>query len=365
MKVQEKIAHFKNRRLALLVDDSGPLVRGVLVSPAQEIGFEQVNQLISYSGGLVFVAISPSRASAFMLPAMDRSDAQQANPTSTYKMFISVEAREGVATGISTADRKCTISILGEATPNPRKLVRPGHIFPVETVTGGTLVKHALPEGALDLATKAGFSDAAAFVDVLDAQGAFPKLPELEKLASDLNLPQIFLSDLVRYRLETEELVHRVAEARLPTEEAGMLKSVAYRSELYYGEHVALIKGEIDPNQSVLVRVQRESTCSDVFGGEDPASRSQISGALRAIEERGTGVLVYLRGNQRGQLAAQISGKKDHTNANPSGMLREYGIGAQILRDLGVKRIDLLTSSKKSLVGLKTFGIEIVSQKVI
>ncbi|RIL00863.1 MAG: bifunctional 3,4-dihydroxy-2-butanone-4-phosphate synthase/GTP cyclohydrolase II, partial [Proteobacteria bacterium] len=174
--------------------------------------------------------------------------------------------------------------------------------------------------------------------------------------------PLITLSALTRHRLENEALVYRAAEARLPTQLAGELRTFVYRSRLHHGEHLALVKGEIAPDKPVLTRVQPEFTFADVFGGDNPPSRAQIKRSLQAIGERECGVFVYLRRASEGQLSSQISRWEQRFNEKPASMMREYGLGAQILRDLGVRKVELLTGSKKNLVGLKTFGIEIVSQ---
>jgi 3,4-dihydroxy 2-butanone 4-phosphate synthase/GTP cyclohydrolase II len=227
------------------------------------------------------------------------------------------------------------------------------------------LVRNALPEGALDIVRIANFTDAALFVDLLDENGEFLSLARQEKLAAERDLPTISLGDLIRFRLETEKLVTRVAEARLPTRIAGELRSCIYKSSVHSGEHVALIKGTIDPNKPTLTRVQPEFTFGDVFGGNNPPSRSQLHQALKAINDHGSGVLVYLRRPASGQLRQQVASWSAEYGHKPAWMMREYGLGAQILRDLGVKRIELLTGTPRNLSGLTTFGIEIVGQRAI
>jgi 3,4-dihydroxy 2-butanone 4-phosphate synthase/GTP cyclohydrolase II len=254
-----------------------------------------------------------------------------------------------------------TLRILGAAEIQPRKLVQPGHIFPVEVRAGGVLVKNALPEGAVDIVSIAGFTGAAAFIDLLDTSGNFLSGSAVSDFAARHDIPLIQLSDLTRYRLETEKVVYRVAEAKLPTKLAGELRSIIYKSTVHGGEHLALIKGEIDPTEPLLTRVQPENTFADVFGGATPRSREQIQGCLREIGRRGRGVIVYLRRPTSGELHHQV----DTAGIIPSpgkALMREYGLGAQILRDLGARKIELLTGSKKDLAGLQSFGLEIVSQ---
>lgn len=359
------IERFKHTRLSLLIDDTTTTPRGILVAPAHEITPDEVNRLITISGGLVFAALSSQRVEAFLLTPMTRPHSGGRESKSIDKGFAictSVEAREGVTTGISAGDRAETLRILGDPFPNPRKLVQPGHIFPVATRDGGVLVKTALPEGALDLVRIAGFSDAAVFVEVVGGDGALPSLEELTGLSEHEAIPSITLAQLVRYRLETEPLVSRVAEAKLPTRLGGELRSYLYRSSIHEGEHVALVKGTIDPNTPILTRVQPEFTFSDVFGGRNPPTKRQLHRALEIIGTRESGIFLYLRRPLPGQLTEQVQSWELKYREKPAAMMREYGIGAQILRDLGVRKIELLTSSTRKLLGLHTFGIDIVSQ---
>lgn len=368
--VQQTIAAFRQRRLGILWDDNAQSGRAVLVAPAQNISTTEVNEFLSLSGGLTFVAISARRAAAFMLSRMSRPSlhpacTSQASGSLEAQISIctSVEAREGVSTGISAADRAVTIAILGEDAPNPRKLVQPGHIFPVQVRAGGVLVKNALPEGACDMVSIAGFTDAAVCIDLLDPTGNFLAPPEHAQFATQHGLSRISLGELTRYRLSTESLVQRVAEARLPTQLAGELRSLIYKSTIHEGEHLALIKGEIDPDEPVLTRVQAESTFEDVFGGRANGPRDSLQQAMKLIGERGSGVLVYLRRQSCGELIDQIESAARGSGERSNIMMRDYGLGAQILRDLGVRKVELLTRSKKNLIGIKPFGIEIVSQR--
>jgi len=361
------IEQFRRAGCCVLIDDLSEPNRAVLAAPARGMTQALMNRLITLSMGLPCVAISPARVQAFMLEEMSRptslppSVPQAASPI---KFCLSVEAREGVSTGISAHDRAVTVSILGEEHPSPRKLVKPGHVFPVEISDGGVLMKPALPEAAADVTRMLGVGDAAFFSDLLNDQGQFCTLEQALSLCISEQLPGLKLSELIEMRLDQECLIERIAEARLPTESAGELKSIIYRSRLHGGEHLALVKGEINPDLPVLTRVQSELTLSDVFGGPMPHSKKQITKSLEAIGQRGSGVFVYLRRPRAGELSEQIA--SDFPLAPPrSAMMREYGIGAQILRDLGVRKIELLSSSHRSLAGLQTFGIQILAQHPI
>jgi len=362
------LEHFSRLRLGIVVDDIGA-PRSAVVAPAQEIPTEAVNRALALSGGLTFVALSPERANAFMLPTMARPGASQADQSpgaTSLRLLATVEAREGISTGISAADRAATLRVLGSLEPHPRDLIKPGHIFPVETREGGVLVKSAIPEGALDLVRMAGFSDAALFIDLLGASGGLMTADEAAACASREGLPMALLSDLISFRLQREPLVSRAAEAIIPTRLAGDMRGVVYRSRIHDVEHLALVKGDISSADPVLVRVQPESTVADVFGGEEPNSRAVLQASLRAIAARGCGVFLYLRRaflDERGGHGQRLPGERPA--AHSPMMMREYGVGAQILRDLGASRIEVLSSSTRSLAGLASFGITIVSQHPI
>jgi 3,4-dihydroxy 2-butanone 4-phosphate synthase/GTP cyclohydrolase II len=295
-------------------------------------------------------------------------------------MCISVEAREGVTTGISAADRARTISLLGEPEPNPRRLVRPGHIFPVETVTGGVLVKHSVFEAAVDLVTACGHTDAAVVVDLLNESGDLIDTAQALALADARGIPTVSIADIVRARLEREHLISRVAEAPIPTLLGGVLRGVVYRSLFDSLEHMALVKGDIKEQDTVLVRVQPEFSFGDLFDSGSASSRGQIHAALKLLSSRSAGVLVYLRRPFGVQFAPQLGNTSPPENRTEPGigdqplspsvdalrrppwMMREYGLGAQILRDLGVVKAEVLTNSPRRLIGITSFGIEIVGQ---
>ncbi len=364
---EQQLAQFASSRLCVLRDDVGDN-RSVLVAPAHNISADEVNLIIATTGGLTFVAISPDRAAAFMLTPMlnTQISTDSRNLSGILNQYISVEAREGVSTGISSSDRATTISVLGAALPHPRALVKPGHIFPVGTKQGGSVVKSGIPEAALDIVTLAGFHDAALFVDFLNSRGDLISADAASDWALAHKLPAFTISEIIQYRLLREPLVARLSEANLPTREAGTVRAIAYRSIIHDVEHVALVKGDISSDQPVLVRVQVENTVADVFGGSSPASRQQIIGALRAIAERGSGVLLYLRRNSLAEHAAKVASNSISPATIPlSSGMREYGVGAQILRDLGISKIELISSTQKNLVGLDSFGISVVAQRPI
>lgn len=359
--IDELVSHFAKTKLCVLIDDIGHN-RSVLVAPAQEISEEEINYMLTITGGLTFVALSPERANAFLLSSMSRTSVSPSSGIApTHFQFTSVEAREGVSTGISAADRAATIRILGASTPQPRSLVKPGHIFPVETKSGGVLVKAAIPEAALDITTLAGFSDAALFLDLLNKQGELLSTREATLFAEKNSLPLTKLSTLIQHRLEREPLIIRAAEALIPTKEAGEVKAILYRSTIHDLEHIALVKGALNTEQPVLVRVQSENTLADVFGGAHPASRDQLKNSLKAVGTRGTGVLLYLRRPLVGDnLHSAVENSHSSPERTATARMREYGVGAQILRDLGITQIELLSTTRRTLEGLSNFGISVV-----
>lgn len=361
------LSEFKRQKLGVLIDDLSTS-RAALVAPAEDISTERMNQILSLSGGLTLVALSPDRANAFLLSSMARPSTtitQRANP-SLLPHYISVEAREGITTGISAADRAKTVSIIGARAPQPRSLVKPGHIFPVATREGGVLVKSEIAEGALDIARLADYTDAALYVDLLDQQGELLNAEASRILAAKEGLPVITITELIGYRLAHETLVQRAAEALLPTTLAGEIRAIVYRSALSDIEHVALVKGDVTQGGPVLTRVQAEHTVADVFGGKTPSSRGHLQNSLAAIGERGRGVVLYLRRPFADYKTPNVQHLREEALVSRSAsMMREYGVGAQILRELGISQVELLSSTQKTLEGLSSFGITVVSQIAI
>lgn len=363
--LEQRFQAFRIRGLAMLIDDAVAPSRAALVSSARALTEPVLNESLTLARGHTYVTLTADAAEAFLLPLMADTRGGQGvthEVTTTPEQYVSVEARELVSTGISVKDRCHTIRILGEEVPQPRKLVRPGHVFPVRVSSGGVLIRHSLVEGARDLVKLSCQHEVAVLHELLTPRGELYSGAELETVAERHMLPHFFLSEIVRHRLGTEQLVVRVAEAEIPTTHAGVVHSIVYRSLIHSGEHVALVKGTLSGTEPVLVRMQPEFTAADVFGGSTPPTRVQIENSLRAIGTRGRGVLVYLRRTSRGELPAQIHHWEARYQEKPASIMRQYGVGAQILRDLGVTKIELLTGSKKILAGLNTFGIDIVKQ---
>ncbi len=320
---------FRRRGFGLLINDESKL-EACFVAPAERVSPDLVNLISKNTGGVFRVIISNSRAEEFFLDPMFESSNE----------LISVEAREGVTTGISAFDRAKTISILGEKKPNPRALVKPGHIFPVVSREGGSLVKSSLVEGALDLVVAAGFSDASLYVELLD-DGAPPTFESIERI----DCPKIKLSDLIAYRLNTEKLVELIAESKVPLRDFGLAEAKVFYVPLHGVEHVAFVKGKVTKDKPIMTRVQRESTIEDLFISDGILQKS-----LKKLGGQEAGIFLYLRRPEKNSLREQLV---------DAPKMREYGIGAQVLKLLGAQKLNLLSSTTTSYLGLDAFGLEI------
>lgn len=363
---------FLTRGIVCLFDDSDlqeSQVRATLVANARGITPEIVNELVTNNGGYVFVALTNLRAEQFDLRKMASVSRYGINENigddaSQLSLYNSIEARHGVGSGISAADRATTINVLAENEPSPKKIVSPGHIFPIE-VKGGVLIRNSLSEGAFEFVRAATNSEVAVYVDLLNSQGELYDMKSLQQLCKDKNFGMLALSQLVHHQLRTQKIVTRVAEAKLPSNIGGDLMAYVYRSSIDDGEHLAVTRGQFKPGQVVLTRVQTEFTVADVFGGDNPPSRALLRDSLAAIGKEESGVCIYLRHISPGQLAKQVQSPQATFTTDRASILRQYGMGAQILLDLGIRKIEVLTNNLKRFVGLEQFGIEIVGSRRI
>ncbi len=366
--VERAIKDFRAGRLVIIVDDEDRENEGDFAAAAEKATPESVNFMARLGRGLICTPMTARDLDRLKLPPM----VERNTATHGTAFTVSVDAARGITTGISAADRARTIRLLADPESGAADFARPGHIFPLRAQDGGVLVRAGQTEASVDLAKMAGLRPAAVICEIMNEDGTMARRPELEKLSAEHGIPIVSVADIISYRFTHEKLVERVAEAKLPTA-WGDFTIVAYRSQVDPAEHIALVKGTIDDSEPVLVRVHSECLTGDVFGSLRCDCGDQAEISLRKIEEEGRGVFLYMRQEGRGigllnklKAYALQDGGLDTVEANEKlGFpmdLRRYGIGAQILVDLGVRRFRFLTNNPRKVVGLGGFGLEMVER---
>ena len=369
LSVEEAIRDIRAGKMIILVDDEDRENEGDLCMAAEKVTPDAINYMAKYGRGLICLSMTGEKADSLDLPPM--VDNNQ-SPLGT-GFTVSIEARCGVTTGISAADRARTILTAVAEDTQPRDLVRPGHIFPLRAKGGGVIVRAGQTEGSVDLSRLAGLNPSGVICEIMDDDGTMARMPSLEKFSDEHDIGICTIADIIEYRMRTESFVRRAAETVIPTIFAGEFKAVVYENDVDGLLHIAMVKGELDPEQPVLVRVHSECLTGDIFGSLRCDCGPQLQQAMSMIEGEGNGVLLYIRQEGRGiglvnklkAYALQDQGF-DTVEANEKlGFkpdMRNYGIGAQILVDLGVRKMRLLTNNPKKMVGLEGYGLSVVDQ---
>lgn len=367
-RIEDAIADVRAGRLVIVVDDEDRENEGDFIGAAAAVTPELVNFMARQGRGLMCVAITRECAARLDLPMMEAANTSLHGTPFT----VSVDAREGTTTGISAADRAHTIRLLADPSAKPTDFARPGHVFPLRAQTGGVLRRAGHTEAAVDLARLAGFEPAGVLIEIMNEDGTMARVPDLRRLADEFGFKLITIKDLIAYRMRTEKLVRHAVEIDMPTRH-GRFRLHAYEEILTGDVHLAMTKGAWTEDEPVLVRVHSQCVTGDIFGSQRCDCGDQLATALKRVEQEGKGVVLYMKQEGRGiGLLNKLRAYKlqeeglDTVEANEAlGFKmdhRDYGIGCQILRDLGVRRLRLMTNNPRKRVGLAGYGLEIVER---
>jgi 3,4-dihydroxy 2-butanone 4-phosphate synthase/GTP cyclohydrolase II len=367
--IEQALEDISRGKMVILVDDEDRENEGDLTLAAEKVTPEAINFMAKYGRGLICLSLTPEKIEALDLRPMAENNTSRFQTAFT----VSIEARHGVTTGISAADRATTILAAVADDARPFDLVRPGHVFPLRARKGGVIVRSGQTEGSVDLARLAGLRPAGVICEIMNDDGTMARMPDLKKVSEKHSIGICTIADLIEYRLRTECFVHPVATTVIPTGIAGEFKTTVYENDVDDLLHIAVVKGEIDSAKPILVRVHSECLTGDVFGSMRCDCGEQLRAAMKIIEQEGTGVLLYIRQEGRGigllnKLKAYELQDQGHDTVEANEMLgfesdlRNYGIGAQILVHLGVRKMRLMTNNPKKIVGLEGYGLGVVEQ---
>ncbi len=367
--IEESIEEIRRGRMVALMDDKDRENEGDLCMAAEKVTPQAINFMATHGRGLICLPLTEERVRYLQLPMMV---SENTSPFGT-AFTVSVDSAAGITTGISAADRAKTILDAIADDAKPHDLVTPGHIFPLRARNGGVLVRAGQTEGSVDLARLAGLKPAGVICEIMKDDGTMARQPDILKFAKKHKLKVCTVADLIQHRLNYDSLVYRAATAPLPTRIGGQFQAIVYNTHVDESEHLALIKGDISPREETLVRVHTKYVPGDVFGFELLNTGAVIQRSMEIISREGKGVILYLQPAHKAVHPSMVTyprvEKKQQKDMNLSFVYRadfkEYGIGAQILRDLGVRKMRLLTNNRKHLVGLRGYGLEVTSLEPI
>jgi 3,4-dihydroxy 2-butanone 4-phosphate synthase/GTP cyclohydrolase II len=367
--IDEAIDDIAKGKMVILVDDEDRENEGDLFIAAEKVTPEAINFMARHGRGLICLSLVQERVEELKLSMMTDDNTSSFGTAFT----VSIEAKKGVTTGISAADRAKTIQTALDPKTSPEDLARPGHVFPLKARPGGVLQRAGQTEGSVDLARLAGLYPAGVICEIMNEDGTMARVPELMEFAKKHNLKLVTIKDLIKYRMRTESFVKRLATVKLPTKYGKEFTAIAYTNDIDNNVHIALVKGEIKPGDEILVRVHSQCLTGDVFGSERCDCGEQLHKAMEMVKKEGKGVILYMKQEGRGiglinkLKAYELQDKGlDTVEANiklgfkPD--LRDYGVGAQILVDLGVKKMRLMTNNPKKIIGLEGYGLKVVER---
>jgi 3,4-dihydroxy 2-butanone 4-phosphate synthase / GTP cyclohydrolase II len=357
----ELIEEAKAGRIFIMIDDEDRENEGDLIIPAVHATPEAVNFMARYGRGLICLALDRHRVETLGLPLVSRQNSSRHGTAFT----ISIEARDGVTTGISAADRSHTIQVAIDPEANARDIVTPGHVFPLAARDGGVLVRTGHTEAAVDISRMAGLNPSAVICEIMNDDGSMARLPDLIAFAQLHGMKIGTIEDLISYRRRTEKLVERILEEPFDSHTGGEFRLIIYANKVAYAEHIALVKGDVSTPGPVLVRMHSVNILDDVLGDRASSRSRDLHASMEAIGRDSRGVIVLIREGYPTFLSDKLKARQDGIEPDGGHELRDYGIGAQILRDLGVSEMVILSNNPMTVVGLEGYGLKIVSRRPI